>query len=331
MELFEFDEKFKEDLVCGVDEAGRGPLAGPVVAAAVILKKNAIETIPDVNDSKKFSEKKRQEIYERVIDSAKDFAIGIVDSKEIDRINILNATMLAMKKAILNLKEKPGIILVDGNKIPDISNIDFKVRCFIKGDQKSASIAAASIIAKVRRDRIMMELDKKYSGYFFSMNKGYGTKKHYESIFKYGITDIHRKSFLKNLKEKKMKIQNISGAIGEKICYAFLVKNGFDVICKNYKSSYGEIDLIAKKDGFIYFIEVKLRQKECGYSPCEVVDLKKQKKIIKTAFYFNFKHPNNLQPKFVVMEVLRNKTGEFFVNYIEDAFYVEHENELFKD
>ena len=328
MELFNFDKKFNEDLVCGVDEAGRGPLAGPVVAAAVILKKDALKKISDVNDSKKFSEKKRRELYERVKVSLEDFGLGIVDSKEIDRMNILNATMFAMKKAILNLKKKPGIILIDGNKVPDLN---LKMRCFVKGDQKSAAIAAASIVAKVQRDRIMEGLDEKYSGYFLKKNKGYGTKQHYESILKYGLTDIHRKSFLRNLKEKKLKIQNISGYIGEKICYAWLIKNKFYVICKNYRSSYGEIDLVAKKDEFIYFIEVKLRKEECGYSPCEAVDLKKQKKIIKTAYCFNLNHPNGLQPKFVVMEVFRNKFGEFYVNYIDDAFCVENENELFKD
>lgn len=327
MELFNFDKNFKHNLVCGVDEAGRGPLAGPVVACAVILKDDAANIIPDVNDSKKFSEKKRKELYERVIDAAKEYKTFVVSSRKIDEINILNATMIAMKEAVLGLKLKPDIVLIDGNKAPDLN---FNIRCFVKGDQKSASIAAASIIAKVERDKIMEELDLKYDKYFFKKNKGYGTKQHYESIIKYGITPEHRKTFLKNLKEKKLKIQNISGKLGEKICYSWLINHGFSVFCKNYKSPYGEIDLIATKDDLIYFVEVKLRQKNSFVSPCEAVDLKKRKKIIKTAVSFNLNHPNSFQPKFVVMEVLRNKE-EFFVNFIDDAFVLNDEYDLFKD
>lgn len=327
MELFDFDRNFKQNLICGVDEAGRGPLAGPVVACAVILKEGVENIIPDVNDSKKFSEKKRKELYERVLKAVKEYKTFIVSAKKIDEINILNATMIAMKGAVLGLKLNPDIVLIDGNKMPDLN---LNMRCFVKGDQKSASIAAASIIAKVERDKIMEELDLKYDGYFFKKNKGYGTKQHYESIIKYGITPEHRKTFLKNLKEKKLKIQNISGKIGEKICYSWLTNNGFLVLCKNYKSPYGEIDLIATKDNLIYFVEVKLRQKNSFVRPCEAVDLKKRKKIVKTAISFNLKHPNNFQPKFVVMEVLRDRE-EFFVNFIDDAFIMADEYELFKD
>ena len=328
MELFKFDENFKEELLCGVDEAGRGALAGPVVAAAVILKKEAKDVILNVNDSKKFTEEKRKQLYEKILTVAKDYAVGIVSADEIDEINILNATMKAMKKSVENLKLKPSFIIFDGNKKPEVL---IRSRCVVKGDCKSACVAAASIIAKVFRDELMKKLDEKYDGYFFKNNKGYGTKKHYESILKFGVTPQHRKTFLKNLKEKKFKIQNISGKIGEKICYAFLVKNGFNVICKNYRSRYGEIDLIAVKEDFIYFVEVKLRKEDCGYSPGEAVDFKKQKKIVKTAFYFNEKHPNKFQPKFVVMEVLRKKTGEFEVEFLNDAFFVSDEHELFKN
>ena len=328
MELFKFDESFKEVCVCGVDEAGRGPLAGPVVAAAVILKKDAKLVVPEVYDSKKFSEKKRIKIYEKVLIAAEDFGVGIVGADVIDEINILNATLLAMKKAIENLKIKPSLVLVDGNKIPDVS---YKAKFIVKGDEKSASIAAASIIAKVKRDEIMINLDEKYKNYFFKNNKGYGTKKHYESILKFGITKEHRKSFLKKIKDKKFKIQKISGELGEKISYKYLVDMGYKVICRNYRCLYGEIDLIAIKEKNICFIEVKLRQSCCGYSPAEAVDLKKQKKIVKSAVCFNLQHPNKFQPKFIVMEVLRNKTGEFFVNFIDNAFYVKDEYELFKD
>lgn len=328
MDLFEFDYSFKKDVLCGVDEAGRGPLAGPVVAAAVILKKNAKSTIFDVYDSKKLTEKKREQLFEKILVSCLSWSFAVVDSKIIDEINILNATMLAMKNAVEGLTVKPDLVLVDGNKIP---NLNCYCEFVVKGDQKSASIAAASIIAKVKRDQIMKELDKKYKNYFFKDNKGYGTKKHYESILKYGVTPQHRKTFLKKLKEKKLKIQNVSGALGEKICYLFLLKNGFKVILKNFKSPFGEIDLIATKNENIYFVEVKLRQKKCGYSPCEAVNLKKQKKIVKTAIYFIQKTKNFLQPKFAVMEVLREKTGNFNVKFIDDAFFITNEHELFKD
>ena len=328
MKLFSFDDNFKEDLICGVDEAGRGALAGPVVSACVILKKDARFYIPDVMDSKKCCEKKRNELFKKIINVCEDYGIGIVDSKKIDEVNILNATMIAMKNAVESLKVTPKLVLIDGNRIPDLK---FKTKCVVKGDSKSASIAAASIIAKVTRDEIMKKLDEQYKNYFFKDNKGYGTKKHYESILKYGTILEHRQSFLKKIKDKKIKIQNVSGKIGEKICYSYLCEKGFKVICKNYKSLYGEIDLIAVKGENIYFIEVKLRSDNCGYCPKEAVDLKKQKKIIKTAVCFNQKHKNNYQMRFVVMEVLRSRNSSFSVNFIDNAFYISNEYEIFKD
>ncbi len=183
------------DLICGVDEAGRGPLAGPVFAAAVILPKGHI--IEGVNDSKKLSEKKRDVLFDKIIDECACYSIGTASEKEIDEINILQATFLAMKRAVDGLKIKPQIALVDGNRKPNIENVEIKT--VVKGDAKSASIAAASIIAKVSRDRYMLEMAEKYPEYYFEKHKGYGTKLHYEMIEKYGICDIHRKSFLKKV------------------------------------------------------------------------------------------------------------------------------------
>lgn len=182
------------EIICGIDEAGRGPLAGPVYAAAVILPKGHI--IDGVNDSKKISEKKREFLYDKIIDECISYGIGIADEKEIDSINILQATFLAMKRAVDNLSVKPDIALVDGNREPDLN---IPVQTIIKGDSKSASIAAASILAKVSRDRYMLEMAQKYPEYQFEKHKGYGTKLHYEMIEKYGISPIHRKSFLKKL------------------------------------------------------------------------------------------------------------------------------------
>lgn len=178
--------------VCGVDEAGRGPLCGPVVAAAVILKKD--DKIEGVNDSKKLSEKKREEVYERIMEKALAVGVGMSDVDVIEEVNILNATKMAMRQAINNLKQQPDYVLVDGNQW---INIDIKGETVVHGDAKSESIAAASIVAKVTRDRMLIEWDKEYPEYGFAKHKGYGTKAHVEAIGKYGLTPIHRPSFCK--------------------------------------------------------------------------------------------------------------------------------------
>ncbi len=190
------NEKYNEGykIICGVDEAGRGPLAGPVYAAAVVLEKG--QTIEGVNDSKKLSEKKRELLFDKIINECKDYSIGTASEKEIDELNILQATFLAMKRAVDGLSIKPDCALVDGNQIP---NLDCDVTTVVKGDAKSESIAAASILAKVSRDRYMLEMAEKYPQYGFEKHKGYGTKLHYEMIEKYGICDIHRKTFLKKV------------------------------------------------------------------------------------------------------------------------------------
>ncbi|KKY01738.1 ribonuclease HII [Paraclostridium benzoelyticum] len=178
----------------GIDEAGRGPLAGPVVAAVVVFKPGT--KIEGINDSKKLSEAKRDELFDIIRDQALDYGIGIVQREEIDKYNILNATYMAMKKAINCLKKTPDYLLVDAAHVPDVS-IDQK--SIIKGDSKSISIAAASILAKVTRDSIMYEYDKMYPEYGFASHKGYGTDQHYKAIREHGITTIHRRSFLKNI------------------------------------------------------------------------------------------------------------------------------------
>ena len=181
-------------VICGVDEAGRGPLAGPVFAAAVILPEGHI--IEGVNDSKKLSEKKREMLFDKIIEECVCYSIGTASEKEIDEINILQATYLAMKRAVDGLEIRPDYVLIDGNRMPPL---DIPAETIVKGDGKSASIAAASIIAKVSRDRYMLELAKKYPQYEFEKHKGYGTKLHYEKIAEHGISDIHRKSFLKKV------------------------------------------------------------------------------------------------------------------------------------
>ncbi len=181
-------------VVCGIDEAGRGPLAGPVFAAAVILPENYSH--PVLNDSKKLSEKKRDEVYDDIIKDAVSYSVGIATEKEIDEINILNATFLAMRRAVEGLDVKPDFAYIDGNQYPKTG---VKEETIVKGDGKCISVAAASIIAKVSRDRFMLEIGEKYPEYQFNKHKGYGTKLHYEMIEKYGVSDVHRKSFLKKI------------------------------------------------------------------------------------------------------------------------------------
>lgn len=181
--------------VCGVDEAGRGPLAGPVCAAAVILPEN-IE-IEGLNDSKKLSEKKREALFEVIKEKAVAYSIAYGSLEEIEEINILNATFLAMNRAISELKVNADFALIDGNQVP--KGIEIPCQTVVKGDAKSASIAAASILAKVTRDRLLLEYDKEYPQYNFKKHKGYGTKEHTELILKYGPSPIHRISFLKKL------------------------------------------------------------------------------------------------------------------------------------
>jgi len=186
------DEGFS--CICGVDEAGRGPLAGPVYAAAVVLKIGTI--IPGLDDSKKLSEKKREELFEEIVNKATAYAIASADHLEIDTRNILNATYLAMNRAIEALEIKPSIAIIDGNRN---SGISINSKCIIGGDGLSASIAAASILAKVSRDRHMVDMSEKYPEYAFEKHKGYGTKLHYERLREHGLSEIHRRTFLKKI------------------------------------------------------------------------------------------------------------------------------------
>ena len=178
--------------ICGVDEAGRGPLAGPVCAAAVILPKGL--ELPGLNDSKKLTDKKRRELFPIIKEQAIAYGIGFASHEEIDEINILQATYLAMERAIAQLEGKADFALIDGNRAKDFG---LPVRTVVKGDSLSASIAAASILAKVTRDDIMMEMAEKYPQYGFEVHKGYGTKAHYEALRAHGHSEIHRMSFLK--------------------------------------------------------------------------------------------------------------------------------------
>lgn len=202
MNLFEFDNDYRKNypLICGVDEAGRGPLAGDVFAAAVIFAPDTV--IEGINDSKKLSEKKREALFDEIIEKALFYSIQIATVEEIEQINILNSAMLAMKRAVESLGTTPDLVLVDGNKKPDLN---IEAQTVVKGDAKSQSIAAASILAKVSRDRYMLQMAEKYPQYQFEKHKGYGTKLHYQMIDRFGESPIHRPSFLKKYYANKIK------------------------------------------------------------------------------------------------------------------------------
>ncbi|MCL1901193.1 MAG: ribonuclease HII [Firmicutes bacterium] len=194
--MFDFENKYKNlKYIAGVDEAGRGPLAGPVVCASVIMPMDKI--IDNVNDSKKLSPKVREELYAKIVATALCYRISVIDHLTIDEINILNATKKGMTECVNNLKIVPDIVLIDAVKL----NLSCKSESIIRGDQLSYSIAAASILAKVYRDRLMEDYDKIYPNYNFKQHKGYCTKLHVENIKKFGVCDIHRRSFLKFLND----------------------------------------------------------------------------------------------------------------------------------
>lgn len=196
-ELWELENEIYAEgfsLICGVDEAGRGPLAGPVYAAAVILPRDAV--IDGLNDSKKLTEKKREELFDVITERALSCGIASATVEEIEELNILNATFLAMNRAIAKLDPVPELALIDGNRSTGIA---MPSRCIVKGDSRCADIAAASILAKVSRDRYMLTLAEKYPQYHFEQHKGYGTKLHYEALREYGPSPEHRPSFLRKM------------------------------------------------------------------------------------------------------------------------------------
>lgn len=198
-ELYIYDQALKTDypLLCGVDEAGRGPLCGPVCCAAVVLKDDFV--CEEINDSKKISEKKREKLFDIIIENCVSYSIVFVDPQTIDEINILNASLLGMKQAVKQLSLTPNLVIVDGNKVPP--QMETETKAIVKGDAKSLSIAAASILAKVSRDRYMQQLHEQYPQYRLDKHKGYPTKLHYELLAEYGIQDFYRRSFLKNRPE----------------------------------------------------------------------------------------------------------------------------------
>ncbi len=318
-QLYSFDEDCRlVSPLAGIDEAGRGPLAGPVVAAAVILPEEA-PPLEGLNDSKRLTPRRREALAAGLKEIGAVVGIGMVSPAEIDRFNILQATMTAMQRALRRLSPVPAIVLVDGNKAPQFPGIE--VRCIVNGDSKSASIAAASIAAKVYRDEIMRRYDEIYPGYGFASHKGYGTAEHIQALKQLGPCPIHRYSFAPVSSMGKEKDNVISpGVLAEQRACDFLKKRGYFIKERNYRLKTGEIDIIAGKENFLAFVEVKMRSGIDESRPCERVTPQQQARIIRTAEAYVAWKKVKVPCRFDIIEVVPDG-GEYRVDrHIEDAF-----------
>ncbi len=285
-DLFQYDREIGVTPLCGVDEAGRGPLAGDVYAAAVILKPDTV--IEGLNDSKKLTEKKRELLFDEICEKAEAYCVAVATVEEIDRLNILQATFLAMRRAVEGLGMKPKLVLVDGNRNPELP---VHSRLVVKGDGTSACIAAASILAKVSRDRYMAELAEQYPQYGFEKHKGYGSKLHYQMLDAHGISPVHRKSFLKKYVRGEESPAQKRGRLGEEAVCGWLLSEGCTIAARNYSAPpYGEIDIVAEKDGITAFVEVKTRKEGARVSGAAAVTPSKQKKLILAASQYADTH-----------------------------------------
>lgn len=320
LSVFDGEVKLLKDitLLCGVDEAGRGPLAGDVYAAACILPKDY--DLPQLNDSKKLTEKKREKLFDAIKEQAVSYCVAKATVEEIERLDIRKATMLAMTRAVEGLSVKPEYVLVDGNFVPNWGELAKGEYC-IGGDAKSASIAAASILAKVSRDREMLRLHEQYPEYAFDKHKGYGTALHYQRIEKYGVSPIHRPSFLKSKLSDwgELPPQGL-GYRGESYAAEYLTRKGYEILDRNYSCKQGEIDIVAKKDGLIAFVEVKSRKTlSPDFLPKASVTAAKQARIIAAAKEYIAAKELDAVFVFDVAEVVGHE-GKIYVNLIEDAF-----------
>ena len=306
-------------LVAGIDEAGRGPLAGPVVAGAVVFKRGKI---PDgIKDSKQLSSVRREELFFKICSAAVAVGVGIVNEKVIDRINILRATYRAMQRAVAGLNIKPDFMLIDGMRVPQIAGHQ---KAIPDGDRISVSIAAASIIAKVTRDRIMVEQDSIHPQYGFAKHKGYGTRAHINALAKYGPCKIHRFSFrpVRESKRSAGKTKIELGERGESLAVDFLRKQGYRIAATNFRSPLGEVDVVAQDGNTTVFIEVKTRRSVKTGMPQESVTLWKQGQILKTALVY-LKRNNLLQGNYrfdVVSVVIGSGDEVRNLELIKNAF-----------
>ncbi len=296
-------------LIAGIDEVGRGPLAGPVVACATIM--SATNPVLYLNDSKKLTEKKREELYQTIYENAMSIGIGFVDNNRIDKINILNATKEAMMQAVENLNINPDALLIDALLLP----CPIRQAGPSKADENYYSVAAASIVAKVTRDHMMKQYALEYPMYEFDANKGYGTSSHIEAIRKYGPCTIHRQSFIKNiftLKDKKA-----IGNAGEVLACEYIANKGYRILEKNYASPYGEIDIVYKDREYLVFCEVKTRKNTDYGTGSMAVNYAKINKITQTALHYIMQHHiQDTDIRFDIIEIYEDNK----ILHIDNAF-----------
>lgn len=304
MDLFAYDRNEGVELLCGVDEAGRGPLAGSVYAAACILPPDI--RIEGLNDSKQLTARRREQLYEEIREKALSCCVATATVEEIEALNILNATFLAMRRAVEGLSVRPQLVLVDGNRNPQMG---IHSRCVVKGDATSACIAAASILAKVERDRYMERLAQEYPQYRFEQHKGYGTALHYRMLDEFGPSPVHRLSFLKKYQAAGARKTAASqsaygGQLGEDAAAEWLQQQGYTIEARNYRCREGEIDIIARSGRILSFTEVKTRTEGSMLQPRDAVTPAKQRRIVTTALqYLAERGEPGLQPRFDVIEV----------------------------
>jgi ribonuclease HII len=320
--------------IAGIDEAGRGPLAGPVVAACVILPFG--EPLPGVHDSKKLTPLQRDKAFDLIQERAVAVGVGIADHATIDKLNILRATHHAMRCAAAELSSRPEFVLIDGLPVQPFPILQ---KALVKGDSRSLSIAAASIIAKVTRDRLMVEYDALYPEYGFAAHKGYSAPLHLEKLEKHGPCPIHRRSFApvaRHFSDQTVELENDgtgqtalsftaepepdTGESGERIAAAHLARLGMQILCSRYRCREGEIDIVARQEDIIVFVEVKARRRRFG-SPAEAVDNRKRKRLLAAAQAWLYENGGEEQScRFDIVEVLFQADGRATVNLISNAF-----------
>lgn len=308
MNMLDYEYKYWSsgtDFIAGIDEAGRGPLAGPVVASAVILPHDI--NLPEVTDSKKLSEKKLDRLFDEIMDNALAVGIGIVQEREIDKINILQATYRAMEIAVAKLRIKPEVLLVDG--LPaDIKY--FKQDSIIKGDSKSLSIASASIIAKVTRDRMMLNYDRVFPEYGFSRHKGYGSRQHIDSIKTHFASPVHRQSFkpvFDYLPSLRYYIDNhLVTKLGKQLVACKLIRDGHEILQMNYNfSKLREIDIISRDGNGLIFINTKTQIRgQLQNEPTTKIDTYNSQELINTARSYTNEYGLDTDFRFDLAEVI---------------------------
>ena len=314
-DLLSFDRQVAEGvgIIAGMDEAGRGPLAGPVSAACVILPLEY--PIEGINDSKKLSQSRREALYPAIMERALAVGVALVGVEDIDRINILQATRLAMTRAYQSMGMKPALLLTDAM---DGLDLGVETRSMIKGDATSYNIAAASIVAKVTRDRLMAEMEGRYPGYGFAKHKGYGTAEHIKALRELGPCEEHRRSFIGGILGLSNKDK---GRHGEDLAEKYLMSCGLSVLERNFRAGKNELDIIALDGAIVVFVEVKYRESGRYGTPGEAVGSAKRRSITQAAVSW-MQGKNATSCRFDVIEVVK-QGGDYDINHIKNAFPAE--------